>query len=708
VAIYRLPVDLRILGPLEVVINGQAVTIAARKERELLAALAVRANHVVAVDRLVDVMWGEDPPRTNAKTLQTYVGKLRRALGETSITTRPPGYSLRVEPDELDADRFERLVERARASLRDDDAATAAALLDDALAMWRGDAFEEFAGVPFFDPEIVRLEELRAAAIEDRIDAQLALGQHASTIGRIEALVVEHPLRERLWSQLMLAQYGCGRQADALHTFQRARRTLIQELGIEPGPALQALEQSVLRQDPLLAVSARRQATVDVRHALAVVPETRYARTVDGLHIAYQVTGDGDGDLVLVPPLLSHVEVMWDDPDWAAMYSRLASFSRLIMFDRRGSGLSDPLPLDSLPTLEETADDIRAVMDAAGSERAVLYGLADGASLAAFFAASHPERTEAIILVATAATWTPDDDHPWGMTVQQQKDWLKWIEARWGTGAMVPFVAPGRLGDAAFVARMGRLERMAASPALAVAQQRMNFEVDLRPVLPAIGVPTLILCDGTLFMEDFARYLAEHIPGAQLAVVPVPELGQWTQQWLDAVQHFVTGTHPPPSLERVLVTVLFVDIVRSTAQAEARGDAAWRSLLDQYEALVKRQLDRFRGVHVKGTGDGTLATFDGPARAIVCARAISDGTRGLGLEVRAGVHTGEVERRGDDIAGIAVHIASRVCASARAGEVLVSRTVVDLVAGSGIAFDDQGEHDLAGVSSPWRLFVARF
>jgi DNA-binding SARP family transcriptional activator/class 3 adenylate cyclase/pimeloyl-ACP methyl ester carboxylesterase len=704
------------LGALEVVDDADApVLLPAANERALMAALLTRPNQAVPVDDLVAAIWGDDPPRTATKTLQTYVSRLRRALMPSDrIATTPPGYMLRLGDDELDVAHFERAVSAGRAALSRSEPQEAAHLLQQSLDLWRGRAYEEFRDRPFAFTEAIRLEEMRVAAQEELYDARLQLGAHGEVVAPLEALVADNPLRERLWALLMTALYRCGRQADALHAFQRARRTLAEDLGIDPGPELRRLEQAVLTHDPQLGPGAvpasgppERAGQERVTPAPVAMPATQYAKTVDQVHIAFQIVGAGDRDLVFVPPIVSHVEAFWDDPEIAAANARLSSFSRLILFDKRGTGLSDPVPSDAYPTLEQRADDIRAVMDAAGSERAVLYGIADGAALAVFFAASHPDRVEALILFGAAATWTPDFDHPWGFPADQQQVFLNEIEARWGSGAMVPIIAPGRVGDAAFTARAARLERMAASPAMAVAAQRMNFDVDLRPVLPAVRVPTLVLHDHTFWITFFAKYLAEHITDAQLVEVPFDDLGHLQSATLDVIEEFVTGERPLPPMDRVLSTVLFVDIVGSTRRAAEQGDAAWRADLDRYERLVEHQLERFRGVLVKPTGDGTLATFDGPARGIACAVAIADGVRGLGLAARAGLHTGEIETRGDDIAGIAVHIASRICSLADAAEVLVSRTVVDLVAGSGIGFDDRGERQLEGVPGEWRVFAVQ-
>ena len=434
-------------------------------------------------------------------------------------------------------------------------------------------------------------------------------------------------------------------------------------------------------------------------------PETRYAKSGD-VNIAYQVVGDGPFDLVLVPGHVSHVEIAWEEPSYARFVRRLASFSRLILFDKRGTGLSDRVSVDKLPTWEERMDDVRAVMDTVGSERAAQMGVFDGASISAAFAATYPERTSALVFYGEFAK--PSDFHP---TAEQLQIVLDAIEQSWGQGMDLPRFAPSRADDPHFKRWWARLERLGASPSAAVSLQRMNMQPSgTSYILSSVHVPTLVLHrtgDRAVSVEE-GRYAAEHIPGAKYVELPgedhLPFVGD-ADAILDEVQEFLTGVRPAPEPDRVLATVLFTDIVGSTQRAAELGDRRWRDLLDSYYGLARRELDRFRGRELKTMGDGFLATFDGPARGIRCACAVSDSAAELGLDIRAGLHTGECEMIGEDVGGIAVHIGARVAAEAMAGEVLVSSTVKDLVAGSGLEFEDRGPRRLKGVPDEWRLFA---
>ena len=436
-------------------------------------------------------------------------------------------------------------------------------------------------------------------------------------------------------------------------------------------------------------------------------PETRYAKSGD-VHIAYQVVGDGPLDLVCIMPMATHLELLWEEPTLEHFFGRLASFSRLILFDKRGTGMSDRVP--DLPTLEQRMDDVRAVMDAVGSERAALLGGSEGGSMSALFAATYPERTVALVLLGSFArrVWAPD--YPWAPTLEERQRYFEWIEASWGRAADVSTVVPGRADDEPFKRWVARYQRLAASPGAAAALLRMNSQIDVRHVLPAIRVPTLVLHrvgDPDVDVGN-GRYLAAHIPGAKYVELPGTEHAIYvgdTDSILDEIEEFLTGVRPVPEPDRVLATVLFTDIVGSTDHAVRLGDRRWRDLQERHHATVRRELARHRGREVDTAGDGFLATFDGPARAVRCAKAISEGVRELGLEVRAGLHTGEVELRGEGVSGIAVHTGARVMAQAGAGEVLVSSTVKDLVAGSGLRFEDRGLHTFKGVPGDWRLYA---
>jgi class 3 adenylate cyclase/pimeloyl-ACP methyl ester carboxylesterase len=445
-------------------------------------------------------------------------------------------------------------------------------------------------------------------------------------------------------------------------------------------------------------------------HNRSVIPETRYAKS-GAAHIAYQIVGAGPTDLVLITGLFSHIEHQWEEPSFARFLERLASFSRLIVFDARGAGLSDRAP--ELPPMEEQMDDVLAVLDAAGSASASFFGVSQAGPMAILFAASHPERTRALVLYGSYARPRAADGYPWGRTAEWMDDYGRLIDDAWGTGMFLSQVAPTRIDDEAFRQWWSRYERLSYGPGNALAYFRMNAQIDVRPILRTIRTPTLVLQrrDDVYRDPGQARYLADEIPGAKLVELAgidhLPYVGD-SGAVLDEVQEFLTGVRPPPEYDRVLATVLFTDIVRSTERASAIGDRAWKELLERHHAVVRHELGRFRGREIDTAGDGFLATFDGPARAVRCAQAIISQLHPIGLEIRAGVHTGEIELMdGGGVGGIAVHIGARVAAQAGPSEILVSGTVRDLVAGSGIDFDDQGTHQLKGVPGEWRLFSVR-
>jgi pimeloyl-ACP methyl ester carboxylesterase len=436
-------------------------------------------------------------------------------------------------------------------------------------------------------------------------------------------------------------------------------------------------------------------------------PETKYAKS-EGVNIAYQVTGEGSFDLVLVPGWVSHVENAWEEPSFARFLHRLASFCRLILLDRRGTGLSDPVA--ALPTLEQRMDDVRAVMDAAGSKKAALFGISEGGPMCILFAATYPERTSALVLYGTFARGLYDPEYPWGTTPAQMERSLERVEREWGTGMTARIFAPSIAQDDRHVQSWGRFERLAVSPGAARVLIHMALNSDVRHVLPVIRVSTLVLhrSGDPVTRVGGARYMAEHIQGAKYVELPGEDHFPWTgdaDAVLDEVEEFLTGARHGPELDRMLATVLFTDIAGSTERAVELGDRQWQELLEHHHRLVRSELSRFRGREVDTAGDGFFATFDGPARAIRSACAIQEVVARIGLTIRVGLHTGECEVMGDKIAGIAVHIGARVMANARPGEVLVTSTVKDLVAGSGLRFVDCGEHALKGIPGKWHLFT---
>ncbi len=435
--------------------------------------------------------------------------------------------------------------------------------------------------------------------------------------------------------------------------------------------------------------------------------ETRYAKSGD-LNIAYQVLGDGPIDLVFAPGYMSHLEQNQTWPSYRAFLERMASFSRLIVFDRRGTGLSDRIL--ALGSFEEMMDDIRAVLDAVGSERAALLGAAEGGPICALFAATHPERTSALVLAASYArrTWAPD--YPWGLDDEAQQRILQGYEKSWGREDFgLRALAPSSLEDERFRRWYAQACRYAGTPSSALAWFRVTMEIDVRDVLPAIRVPTLVIhrSGDRVIPVEAGRYLAAHIPHAKYFELEGSDHLAFVGngQGLDEVEVFLTGSRRGREPDRVLATVLFTDIVGSTARAAEIGDRGWTALLSEHHALVRDRLERFRGKEIRIAGDGFLATFDGPARAIRCACAVRDAVQELGLEIRAGLHTGEIELAGTGIEGIAVHLGARISALAEANEVLVSSTVKDLVVGSGIEFTTRGTHELKGVPGEWHVHL---
>jgi pimeloyl-ACP methyl ester carboxylesterase len=450
-----------------------------------------------------------------------------------------------------------------------------------------------------------------------------------------------------------------------------------------------------------------------------MTPETKYAKSGD-VHIAYQVIGDGPVDLVFVPGWITHVELSWDDPSEAAFRRRLASFSRLIVFDKRGTGLSDRVPATEVPILEERMDDVRAVMDAAGSERAALMGVSEGGALSALFAATYPERTAALVLYGAFARTGAGL-----MTEEELEARLEKLERDWPDSIDPAVPAPSAATDEDYRRRWRTFMRHAASPGAAIALLRMNSQIDVRDVLPTIRVPTLVLFrrdarfgHGATAWRDAgqdlitpgeeAHSMAERIPDARLVELPGADHLPWvgdTDPLLGEVEEFLTGVRHAPEPDRVLATILFTDIVESTALAARLGDRRWRDLVERHNSLVRRQLERFRGNEIDTAGDGFVASFDGPARGIRCACAIAESVTALGLSIRAALHTGECEVVDGKLAGIAVHIAARISGLADPGEVLVSNTVKDLVVGSNVAFAERGAHELRGVPGRWSVFA---
>jgi DNA-binding SARP family transcriptional activator/pimeloyl-ACP methyl ester carboxylesterase len=715
-------VEFRVLGPLEVTADGQPLEVGGARTRAVLAVLLVNANQVVSADWLAEELWPGHPADRAAANLQVRLWELRKALRSAReadrLVTRPPGYLLRVAADELDALRFESLAAAGHAALAAGDAATATQRLDEALRLWHGPALADVDTVPLARAEAGRLEQMRLAALESRAEARLACGQHRELIAELETLTAAHPLRERLWSSRMLALYRAGRQADALHAYRELRAILVSELAIEPGLELRDLEARILRQDSALGgppapggpSADGRPAAGGASDETGSPPQTRYVQAEDGVHIAYQVLGEGELDIVVVPGLLSHLDLWWEDPVTARFFRQLASLGRLIMFDKRDTGLSDRAPGDA--SLEQRMDDVRAVMGACGCDKAALFGYSEGGPMSIVFAATYPERVASLILGGASARWRPAPGYPCGDGAEEMISAIEAIAAnRWGLGDSIEWYAPSRAGFARSRQAFARWERMSVSPSDLLRMVRMIRQIDVRSVLPSIGVPSLVIQrrDDRISPPCHGRYLAGHLAGARYFEQPgdhVLWIGD-TDAMFAEIEAFLTGAEHWPDTDRVLATILVTGIAGPAATPALAGGRPG-SLLSACQAAARRDVESFRGRLISSTGDGILAAFDGPGRAIRCAAAVRDDTAAAGIPIRAGVHTGEVERHGDDVTGISVQVATQVAALARPAEILVSRTVKDLVAGSGIAFTDRGSHQLTGIGDAWPLFaVAR-
>jgi DNA-binding SARP family transcriptional activator/pimeloyl-ACP methyl ester carboxylesterase len=507
-----------ILGPLEVTANGRPLALGGARARDVLATLLVHSNHAVSSDQLVDELWPGQPADKAAASLQVRLSELRRLLRSAEgcadrLTTRPPGYQLRVGNGELDAGRFEELLGAANGALAAGERDAAIGCYDDALCLWRGAVALAGVDAPSARTESARLGELRLAAVESRARAMLDRGRAADLgglVAELEALTARHPLRERLWATRMLALYRSGRQAEALGAYGELRVLLDAELGIAPGPDVSELHARILRQDP--ALLSRGQAT-PVRWEK---PCTRYALTSDGVHIAYQVVGRGDRDIVFVPGLMSHLDLLWEDQETAAFYQRLATLGRLILFDKRDTGLSDRAAGDL--SLAERMADVRAVMRAAGSERAVLFGYSEGAPMSILFAAAYPERVSALILGSAAARWFPAAGYPCGGSTEEMYQALHEIaEHRWGQGESIEWYLPSRAGSARARELFGRFERLAVNPGAFLRMLAMIRDIDVRDALPSVRAPTLVVhrLSDRITPPFHGRYLASHIAGAR-------------------------------------------------------------------------------------------------------------------------------------------------------------------------------------------------
>ena len=655
--------EIRLLGPLEAMEDGVPLPLGGGKQRALLAVLSLAAGQVVAARCLVEDLWGFDPPDTAPKMVQIHVSALRKVLPPGSLVTRAPGYLLDLPVAAVDVLRAEDALGMARAAATGGDPARAGALLREALGMWRGTALSQFPE-PFAVYEGRRLEELRLAMTEERIAADLAMGGGGEVVAELEALVAAHPLREGLRGQLMVALYRAGRQGLGLAAYSDARRTLSDELGIDPSTRLRDLERAVLQQDPRLDPAPppipARASMVPPQPRPA--PAVRYACSGD-LSIAYEVTGRGPLDLVLVPGFLSHLEQDRREPRHLHFLERLAGFGRLIRFDKRGTGLSDRPP--EVPDMETRMDDLRAVMDAAGSERALVVGYSEGGPLSVLFAATYPERVAGLVLIGCFAKRVdPDDDYPWAPTAEQRAADTEMLVSENGLEQAMRDMCPS--ADDAMALWWGERNRAAASPGALRALMAMNSLIDVRDVLGAVQAPTLLLHrtgDGDAKVEE-SYYMAARIAGARMVELPGADhfVAIDPDQLIDAAAPFIAGIAASPA---------------TTAADQAVATAV-----------------------VAGGAAPLVSVYEGPTRAVRAAIELA-GRLGRGV----GVHTGPVLRGAGRPDGAAVRLATAAAGHAAPGEALVTMTTRDLVPGAGLTFDDRGELSLGGTDSR-RLFAA--
>ena len=672
------------LGPVRADTGNGVVVLSAAKERSVLAVLALHAGSVVSPEALIDALWGDAPPATARKTLQTYVSNIRRVLGAEVVGTDPNGYALHVERDAVDVLRFRSLVRDGEDALRAGATEHARQALATAIALWRGEPFGGVGAHTGLAAEAVRLREEYVSAMEGRVSAELDAGQHTQLVGELEALVREHPYRERLWGYLMVALYRSGRQADALAAYERLRVLLRDELGLEPGGELRRIQRAVLEHDDLPSEG-------EALGASSVLPQpfrsaVRYALTRDGVHVAYQIVGDGPIDLVAVPGFVSHLDMWWDAPT-DELVRRLGSFSRLIMFDKRGMGLSDrPARIEPGDWVEDT----RAVLDAAGSERAVVLGISAGAPTAALFAAQHAERTHALILYGGFPRMLRSDDYEIGFDEAVVYAFIDQMEAEWGTGFGLSVLAPSLEDDPAALDFWARLQTTSASPTAATNFLRALVTVDVRDELPRITSPTLILHalrDANTPIEG-ARICRDLIPGARLVEldsdIHLIWLSDVIEEITDEIEAFVAATVEQVSTVRELTTILALNPPGSLAECAD---------------LVKRL-----GGEVLVASE--VARFDSPSRAIQCGLALvaESGDRAVSAPVGVGVHTGECQCTDDRVEGYAVDLAPQLAATARPGEALVSQTVRDLVAGSSLDLAAHGYVHITDDCTEWAIF----
>jgi DNA-binding SARP family transcriptional activator/pimeloyl-ACP methyl ester carboxylesterase len=663
-----------LLGPIKVEAGSSGeVVLGAAKERSLLAALALSPGVVVSADALVSALWGEAPPATARKTLQTYVSNLRRALGSEVVATDPSGYALRVAPDDVDVARFRALVREGEAALRDGSAARARDALARAILLWRGEPFSGVGPHTGLAGEAVRLREEYLTALETRVAADLAAGRHGELVGELEALVREHPFRERLWGQLMVALYRGGRQADALAAYRRARELLVEELGLEPGGELRRVEEAILNHDASLAVPA--EPDIPVGAAAGVTGKilrspVRYARSSDGVSIAYQVAGDGPVDILAIPGFVTHLDIWWNAPT-DGLVRRLTSIGRLISFDKRGMGLSDrPESVDAT----RWVDDSLAVLEAVGASEVVVLGVSAGSPTAIRLASRHAARVRALILFGGGARTVAGPGYEIGHSRETLESFAANLERGWGSGVAISAYAPSRAKQPHVREYWARYQQLSAAPAAAMRYFWASVETDVTDLLSTIVAPTLVLHPERDLVApvEWGRFMADRIPHAEFVgldsdvdLICVSDVIDDMAEEIDAfIRRSVLAPDLVESVEPTLVTALAVRVSRS----RQRGVEA---VIEGCGGLLQRP--------------AVTATFDAPGRAVRCASRIVD--EAADDQVRVGVHTGECNRTAEGYRGDAVDIAHKLAVAARPGEVLLTRTVCDLIADRSLSME---------------------
>ena len=667
-----------LLGPLLVDGAPGPSVFGAAKERSLIAALALHPGAVVSADSLIAALWGEHPPAAARKTLQTYIWNLRQALGPEIIRTQPPGYALQIDEEDVDVGRFRSLVRAGESAMAEGDAATASRLLGEATALWRGDPFSGVAPHSGLAGEAVRLREEHLSALEARIAADLAAGRHAELVGELEARVHEHPFRERLWGNLMLALYRCGRQADALATYQRARALLVEELGLEPGGELRRIEEAILAQDP--AIDAPSPTTTIVGRS--AIPSTtsgivrspvRYTKSSDGVSIAYQVAGSGPVDILAVPGFVTHLDIWWNAPT-DGLVRQLTSIGRLISFDKRGMGLSDrPESVDAM----KWVDDAVAVLDAVEAENVVVLGISAGSPTAIRLASMFPDRVRGLVIFGGGARTIAGPGYEIGHDRATLESFAANLEARWGSGVAISAYAPSRAKHAHVREYWARYQQLSAAPAAAIRYFWATVESDVTGLLPTIRVPTLVLHPERDLVApvEWGRFVAERIPGATFVALDSDVDLICVSDVIDELATEITRF-----IEHVVTSG------RERVEPEVITALAIRFRNDQVPTNAVAVVVAGWGGRLQSEADATSATavFRTPRRALECAVHLRrDHPDAVGA---VGVHTAESFPTGTGFRGRAVDVAEALAGVADDGEILVTRTVCDLLASPQLAF----------------------